>query len=461
MSTAARIIVVGEEPHNQNGLVSILKDQGFDSVSAPFNDRPEDFLPENGHVRRPDAIVLNALDCETSDQLAAVKEYAKFLASPHNHYRVPLVVVAERSVMDSVTAQEIVSIGVDDVILKPFNPVHLKSRISALMRLKTMRGELVRRIDTQAKYGVDAPELETVERPEDGNVLVTGDATSFAFLESALAGDATLVGALTPTIALEYMLRRDFDAVVIDATQDIEKYLDFVGNARMNAQLYNVPIIMMVDDQILPDVDKAYSVGVTDVMLKPVDEQELSRRVNSYMKELRFRDALRSIYSQALHMATSDSLTGLYSRGFLLEHLKSVISDYEKWAQPFSLAYFSIYNMNEINDEYGYVTGDRMIRQAGSMLGMLVRGEDLCARIEGPDFVLVMPDTNAKDGDIAMRRIFNVINNTEFSVNGFTEPIHLELVSRVAPFMPGDTAETLIHRTKDMLPRRSNISIAV
>ena len=125
-------------------------------------------------------------------------------------------------------------------------------------------------------------------------------------------------------------------------------------------------------------------------MTKPLRSRELETRTVSLIKEMRFRDSLRSIYKEARHLATSDGLTGLYSRGFLLEHLRDMIKDSRAQGDVFSLAFLEIANIAAINSAYGFVVGDRIIRQVGEMMGYLVRGEDLTARYSGGQFCIIL-----------------------------------------------------------------------
>ena len=84
---------------------------------------------------------------------------------------------------------------------------------------------------------------------------------------------------------------------------------------------------MLAGRDELANYDQIYKSGITDVIAKPYSSEELKLRVNLLVRESRFRDSLKEIYQKAKHLATSDSLTGLYSRGFLVEHVSAMVTD--------------------------------------------------------------------------------------------------------------------------------------
>jgi two-component system cell cycle response regulator len=204
---------------------------------------------------------------------------------------------------------------------------------------------------------------------------------------------------------------------------------------------------MLADRGELAACENIYEAGVTDSIAKPYSCDELKLRMNLLVRESRFRESLKKIYSQAKHYATSDALTGLYSRGFLLEHVSTMVTDANRTSQSFSLAKLSIGNIEAINSELGYAAGDRIIRQVGEVIGLLIRGEDLAARYSGAKFIVALPDTPVEQAKYAIQRINGVIAHTEFVVDGHYAPVKVTLNTTLSGFQQGDTAESLVERT--------------
>lgn len=439
MQGPARVLIVGRSGGEDSQLADLLQANGFESYAGNI----EQGAAEISGSRRPDIVILNMQSAESREDQRAFLALAKTLkqSSLSNHMRIMLVGA------DSDQQLEDVATDIDDLLIGPVKPVQICHRLGVLVRLNTMHEELVRRLSTSAKYGLDAPELATPSRDiENPTVLVLGDAMDFGTIETALARHATLVGALSSATAMDYLSRRPFDAVLISAGSEADSYLTFVKDVRRNSRLFNLPIVLLAEPNGIGDEALIYESGITDVLTKPFSQQELEVRIDTLVREVRFRDSLKSIYGQAKHFATSDALTGLYSRGFLLEHLATVIADAERTSQSFSIAGLAIQNMPEINAMLGFAAGDRVIRQVGETVGLLIRGEDLAARYSGSKFAVILPDTTAERASVAIHRINGVVSHTEFAVEGHHHPISVTLAATVIGYQPGDTPETLLDR---------------
>lgn len=124
---------------------------------------------------------------------------------------------------------------------------------------------------------------------------------------------------------------------------------------------------------------------------------DLERRVADRTKEL--QDVLhrqRKLAAELDELAQRDELTGLYNRRRLMNTLTSpIVAD-----QPHSLVMVDIDRFKEINDTFGHVAGDDVLRRIGSTLSNLVREGDVLARIGGEEFALLLPGTGQ---DAAMR----------------------------------------------------------
>lgn len=443
MQGPARVLIVGKDASNDKKLAETLNKDGFESSMGDIAQSAAELCGP----RRPDIVVLNMQSAPAREAPETFLALAKALKSSALSSRMRIMLVGTDSSLELNNS----SADIDDLLIGPVNPAQICHRVRSLVRLNTMHEELVRRLNTSAKYGLDAP--ATIVAPsnvENATVLVLGDPTQFAMIEHSLARQATLVGALSEATALDYLSRRNFDAVIINSVHDIEPYISFVKGVRRVSRLYNLPILMLAERNELAKCEDIYESGVTDSIAKPYSPDELKLRMNLLVRESRFRDTLKEIYQQAKHLATSDSLTGLYSRGFLLEHVSSMVTDANRTSQSFSLAGLSISNIEAINSELGYVAGDRIIRQIGEVISLLIRGEDLAARYAGSKFIVVLPDTQIEHAKYAIQRINGVIAHTEFVVEDHHAPVKVTLDTKLVGFQQGDTAESLIARSSNV-----------
>lgn len=114
---------------------------------------------------------------------------------------------------------------------------------------------------------------------------------------------------------------------------------------------------------------------------------------------------IRELYQQV----QTDMLTGLHSRRYFymkLTELKSRI--------PVSLLFIDIDNFKSINDTYGHVAGDEILRQFACILQENMRKNDIIARWGGEEFAVILPRTDAKEAFKIANRIRKLVEEKEF-----------------------------------------------
>lgn len=126
-------------------------------------------------------------------------------------------------------------------------------------------------------------------------------------------------------------------------------------------------------------------------------------------------------------MATTDSLTGAYVRGFAFQQLQQSIKRTLRHANPLSLLMVDLDRFKQINDQHGHQVGDRALRLVSDVLREAVRETDVVGRYGGDEFMVVLPDTAPAGAMIVANRILQRIANTAVMEEGFAIPIHLSV----------------------------------
>lgn len=93
------------------------------------------------------------------------------------------------------------------------------------------------------------------------------------------------------------------------------------------------------------------------------------------------------------HMARHDVLTGLPNRGLLMERLRHGIAQARRGADRFALMLLDVDRFKEINDGFGHVVGDELLRQVAHRVRQVIREADTLARLGGDEFALLQVRT--------------------------------------------------------------------
>ena len=118
-----------------------------------------------------------------------------------------------------------------------------------------------------------------------------------------------------------------------------------------------------------------------------------------YQKML--KEALESL-AEASHR---DGLTGIYNRHFLEESLAREFSRVRRYGGTISLVMLDIDNFKRINDTYGHLAGDQVLRSTAKHLNTVLRQSDILGRYGGEEFSLLLPETGIEGSKILAERI--------------------------------------------------------
>lgn len=110
----------------------------------------------------------------------------------------------------------------------------------------------------------------------------------------------------------------------------------------------------------------------------------------------------RAIEQELKRIASTDMLTNLLNRREFYQYAEKAIADSNTDHQPFSLIMLDADQFKKINDQYGHVSGDLVLKQLGVVCRATLRDTDIAARLGGEEFGILLPNTSqAQAADIA------------------------------------------------------------
>jgi len=139
-------------------------------------------------------------------------------------------------------------------------------------------------------------------------------------------------------------------------------------------------------------------------------------------------------------LAMYDPLTGLYNRRFAEQRLRAEIARSERRGLSMTVVLLDLNDFKKINDGYGHLVGDYVLKEFAKCLSHATRGSDLAVRWAGDEFMLLLLDCEVEQLSVVLKRLegFAVV------VHGKTLPVSFSLGWKA--FEPGDTLEGLIEK---------------
>lgn len=123
-------------------------------------------------------------------------------------------------------------------------------------------------------------------------------------------------------------------------------------------------------------------------------------------------DLIDKLAQQANH----DDLTGLANRRFLMQQARLELARAIRYQYPLSLLMLDIDHFKKVNDDYGHLSGDMVLKQLGKELKLFLREHDLVGRIGGEEFVMLLPETSLEEANVIAERLRLSVEKLTFLV---------------------------------------------
>lgn len=205
--------------------------------------------------------------------------------------------------------------------------------------------------------------------------------------------------------------------LVLDIPKDKLKEISMVTK-------FPVPVLAVVDD--IPE-DITVRAEAFDYIVNPVNEYEFSIKIKNLLKIKELNDKVKNI-------STTDDLTGLHNRKFLLERLESEMSRAKRYKTPVSCILFDLDFFKVVNDMYGYEWGDVLLKKIAEMLSNLARKEDVVTRYGDEEFMVILPETSEENAFIFAERFRRDVEKMSFIPAGEDERHPVKISGGIATY---------------------------
>jgi two-component system cell cycle response regulator len=161
-------------------------------------------------------------------------------------------------------------------------------------------------------------------------------------------------------------------------------------------------------------VVKGLAAGADDYLTKPFNLEELLARVGVGRRTIELHRQLEAKNRLLEDLALSDSLTGLPNRRVIEDWAARQLSGAARYGFDFWVIMADIDHFKVVNDTYGHEAGDTVLKRFAQILKTNTRLCDVCARIGGEEFLIILTHTNQEGAVLAIERIRKQLNSERF-----------------------------------------------
>lgn len=136
-------------------------------------------------------------------------------------------------------------------------------------------------------------------------------------------------------------------------------------------------------------------------------ESEIVAKVRSAVRRLEMEQRLHTENAKLQSLALTDELTGVANRRAMLQAAEEILSA----GRMLSVVMFDLDHFKQINDTYGHLVGDQVLREVAACLKENTRVGDVIARYGGDEFVLLLPDTDEQSARMIGERVLRSVRS--------------------------------------------------
>jgi two-component system cell cycle response regulator len=282
---------------------------------------------------------------------------------------------------------------------------------------------------------------------EPSSVLLVQAEDAERLVQRALFTDAgmSVQAAKSGAQALDFLALHRPDLIVLDRALPDMDGLELLPRLK-SEELEFMPVLIATGRGETAERVRGLQLGADDYLPMPCDPAELLARAKALLRNKQLHDKIRKLQVSLEQMVVSDPLTGLHNRRYLMDRLTQEIQRCDRHGEPLAFAMMDLDGFKPINDQFGHVIGDKVLRAVGSAVARCVRVSDIAARYGGDEFAIILPQTPAEGSMRVCERIVRTIS--ELRIQDENGAICSVTASMGLAYYPADDVETpedLVH----------------
>ncbi len=256
-----------------------------------------------------------------------------------------------------------------------------------------------------------------MDTPQEFKVLVADDSSVYRRLvEHALSKEQyTVLFAKNGHQAIDLFAEHQPPLVITDWMMPDITGIELCGRIRREFPTSYTYIIILTG---MTDTDKVVSglaAGADDYLTKPFHPDELLARLGVGRRIVDLHRQIESKNRLLEELALTDALTGLPNRRAADAWAARQLEGAARYGFPFWVAMADLDRFKSVNDMYGHGAGDTVLKKFAQILKANTRSSNICARIGGEEFLLVLTHIEKESVEVAIGRIREQLETQRFS----------------------------------------------
>ena len=206
--------------------------------------------------------------------------------------------------------------------------------------------------------------------------------------------------------------------VIVDWIMPDLTGLEICQHIRSRSQASYTYIILLTGKSEKESVVEGLAAGADDYLTKPFHHEELIARVGVGLRIIGLQREIEAKNLLLKELALTDALTSLPNRRAIEDWATRQLSGAARYGFSFWVALADLDHFKTVNDTYGHDAGDAVLKAFSEILRSNSRQSDICGRIGGEEFLLVLTHTTEENAKLVIDRVRAQLEGTQFNFDG-------------------------------------------
>ncbi len=240
--------------------------------------------------------------------------------------------------------------------------------------------------------------------------------------------------------------------VTVGRSQEADLHIPHKSVSRQHCEIRREGDTYRLRDLGATNRTRVNDLPVTEALLADGDHITLGECI---LKFISHASVEARYHEEVYQLATHDALTELYNRRHFVELVDKEIARALRHGRPLVMCIIDVDLFKPVNDQYGHIAGDGVLRQLAAVVRGFVRGEDIAARIGGEEFAVLLPEADVEAARAFADRLREEVAATPFVLGG--EPHRITISIGIAALQADrgersalmKAADAALYRAKD------------
>ncbi|WP_176693111.1 GGDEF domain-containing protein [Arenimonas terrae] len=240
--------------------------------------------------------------------------------------------------------------------------------------------------------------------------------------------------------------------VTVGRSQEADLHIPHKSVSRQHCEIRREGDAYRLRDLGATNRTRVNDLPVTETLLADGDHITLGETI---LKFISHASVEARYHEEVYQLATHDALTEIYNRRHFVELVDKEIARALRHGRPLVMCIIDVDLFKPVNDQFGHIAGDGVLRQMAGLVRAFVRGEDIAARIGGEEFAVLLPESDLEAAHAFAERLREAVAATPFELGG--ESRHLTISIGIAGLADNrrersalmQAADAALYRAKD------------